>query len=142
MNYTKLLPEVRADTKEFWEGCKQHEFRVPKCRKCGTHRFPPRPMCHNCNSTEADWIKVSGNGEIHSWIVVRDSMYRPARPGFKEDIPYIVALADFPQAGNIRLLSNMVDCKPDDMHIGMRVKVIFDDVTDVISLPKFKQAEV
>lgn len=138
MSYAKLLPEVRPDTIEFWNACRKHEFKVQKCKKCGTCRFPPRPMCHSCNSVEAEWVKVDGNGQIYSWIVVRESAYRPVRPGFKEDVPYIVALADFPQAGNIRLLSNMVDCRPDELSVGMPVKVVFDDITGEISLPKFK----
>jgi uncharacterized OB-fold protein len=36
--------------------------------------------------------------------------------------------------------TNIIGCPPDDVRIGMPVEVAFDDVTDRITLAKFKPA--
>jgi hypothetical protein len=38
-------------------------------------------------------------------------------------------------------MSNIVECKNNDLHIGMRVEVVFENVTEEVALPKFKPAE-
>jgi uncharacterized protein len=37
-------------------------------------------------------------------------------------------------------MTNVVGCAPDAVRIGMRVEVVFDDVTTEITLPKFRPA--
>ena len=135
--YQKPLPRVSERTKEFWEGCKRHELRVQKCSDCGQYRFPPLFMCPKCNSVNAEWSKVSGKGKIYSFIIPHRAApgELPAR-GF--DYPYAVVLVELPDAGGVRIASNMVDCDLNDIKIGMPVEVVFDDVTDEITLPKFK----
>jgi uncharacterized OB-fold protein len=95
-------------------------------------------MCHECNSTNIEWVKVSGKGNVHSWIVVRDSSYRPLHPGFAKDRPYAILLVELPDAGGVHMISNIVGCNPEDLKIGMLVEVAFEDVTDEITLPKFR----
>jgi len=36
------------------------------------------------------------------------------------------------------MVSNLIDCPAEGIRIGMPVQVIFDDVTDTVSLPKFR----
>jgi uncharacterized OB-fold protein len=38
----------------------------------------------------------------------------------------------------VRLLSEMTDTAPDALRIGMPVQVVFDAVTDAVTLPKFR----
>jgi len=40
----------------------------------------------------------------------------------------------------VKMMSNVVDVDPKDVSIGMDVQVCFDDVTDEVTLPKFKPA--
>ena len=37
-----------------------------------------------------------------------------------------------------RVISNVLGVKNEDLHIGMPVEVVFEDVNDEISLPKFQ----
>lgn len=128
--YKRPLPIPDEDTKEFWEGCKRHELLFQKCEDCGTFRFPPRAICPKCMSMNFKWIKSSGSGEVYTFSIV----YQPFGPGW--DIPYTVAIIQLEE--NIRILSNIVECKPEDVKIGMKMEVCFDDVTDKITLPKFR----
>ena len=122
--HERPLPIPHLDTKGFWEGCKRHELMIQRCKECDTSRFSPRPMCPECNSTNAEWIKVSGRGNIYSWIVVRDSSHRPVHPGLVKDRPYVVVLVELLDADGIRLISNLVDCNPEDVKMGMSVEVV------------------
>ncbi|MBT5665114.1 MAG: hypothetical protein HOJ06_07225, partial [Rhodospirillaceae bacterium] len=36
------------------------------------------------------------------------------------------------------MMTNIVECDPESVKIGMAVTVVFDDVTDEVTLPKFK----
>ena len=40
----------------------------------------------------------------------------------------------------VKMMSNVVDVDPHEVSIGMDVQVVFDDVTDEVTLPKFKPA--
>ena len=60
---------------------------------------------------------------------------RPAGPAFKPDAPYVVAIIELDEGA--RMMTNIVGCPPDSVKIGQRVSVVFEDVTDEISLPKF-----
>ncbi len=55
---------------------------------------------------------------------------------FEGDVPYILALVQLEEG--IRMMSNIVQCRPEEIAIGMNVQVFFDDVTEEITLPKFR----
>ncbi len=128
--YKKPLPIPDEDTKEFWEGCKRHELLLQKCDDCGAFRFPPRILCDKCMSMNFKWVKASGKGKVYTFSII----YQPFGPGW--EVPYTVALIELEEG--VKMMSNVVECKPEDVKIGMEVEVCFDDVTDKITLPKFK----
>jgi|TARA_B100000745_G_scaffold201327_1_gene132912 hypothetical protein len=39
----------------------------------------------------------------------------------------------------VHLISNLVDCDPEEIEIGMAVEVVFEEVNAEITLPKFKR---
>jgi len=59
----------------------------------------------------------------------------PSAP-FKEDVPYVIAIIELEEG--VRMMSNIINCPPEEVKIGMEVRVVFEDVTDTISLPKFE----
>ncbi len=125
------VPGVDADTKPFWDFAKAHELRVQKCTKCGELHYPPSAFCPNCSNLDSEWVKLSGNGKVYSFVVVRRKY-----PGFENKIPYVVAIVE--TAEKIRMLSNIVECKPEDVKIDMPVQVTWEDITPEFSLPQFK----
>ena len=138
--YEKPLPRTNELTKQFWEGCKKRELLFQRCKDCGTYRFPPQLMCYKCSSINTEWSKVSGKGIVYSFII-------PCRPSPGElpargfEYPYAVVLVELSDAGRVRLASNMVDCKLEDIKIDMPVEVTFVDVTDEVTLPMFRPAK-
>lgn len=131
--YRKPLPRSTLDSREFWEGCKRHELVIQRCKDCGTYRHYPRAMCSNCNSTNIEWAKVSGKGSVYTYTVA----YPPVHPAFADEVPYAIAIVELEEG--VRMVTNVVDCKPEDIYIGMSVEVVFDEVTDQVTLPRFRR---
>ena len=40
----------------------------------------------------------------------------------------------------VKMLTNIVDCAPDQVKIGMPVEVVYEDVTPAVTLAKFRPA--
>ena len=57
-------------------------------------------------------------------------------PAFKADIPYAVAQIDL--AEGVRLTANIVECPADKLRVGLPVEVVFDRVTETLTLPRFR----
>lgn len=138
-DYAKPLPRIRPETAPFWEGCKNRELRVQRCSSCGAYRFPPQVMCRHCNSIESHWEKVGGKGTVYSFTIPsRTSPGELPAKGF--EYPFAVVLVELADAGGVRIPGNLVDCPLEEIKIGMQVEVLFDDVTDTVTLPKFRPA--
>lgn len=140
--YNKPLPRITDDTRPFWEGCKRHEIMIQRCSNCGTYRFPPRPMCSKCNSVDSEWSKVDGVGEVFSFMVVPDpnTSTGPARFWPEDEYPISVVIVELANTGGVHIVSNIVECKPESIKIGMPVSVVFQDINEQITLPMFKPA--
>ena len=130
--YTKTVPEINESTRKYWEACKAHTLLLPKCRACGEVFFFPNDFCVNCLSKDIEWIEAGGKGTVHTFSVI----YRPPSASFADNVPYVVAIIELEEGP--RMMSNVVGISPEAVRVGMRVQVVFDDITDEISLPKFR----
>jgi uncharacterized OB-fold protein len=130
---TRLRPPRAHDNGWWWEGIDRGELLIQKCSSCGTLRHPPRPMCGVCQSVDWEAIPSAGQGTVHSYTV----MHHPPIPGYEFPLP--VAVIDLEEG--TRLVSNIVGCKPEDVHIGMRVECRIENVDDEMKLPLFHPAE-
>lgn len=125
-------PDVNEDTIEYWNLLqKTKQLHVQKCKNCGTYSHPPRPVCHHCRKFELEWVQMTGKGTVYSYVIY----HRSVHPGF--EVPYEVVLVELEEG--VRIVSNMVDCEPEDIYIGMPVEVVVDQVFEDIALPKFKR---
>ena len=89
-------------------------------------------MCPFCWSRDYEWARVSGRGKVNSWVVFHQLYYE----GFKGETPYSVVQVELEEGP--RLMSNLVGVKSEEIHMGMAVEVVFDDVTEEVTLPKFR----
>jgi len=128
----KPLPDRDELSTPFWEASRRHELVLQNCQKCGSYRYPAGPFCPECLSDELEWRKVSGRGVIYTWTV----FFRAYHPAFASDLPYAVVVVELEEGP--RIISTLVDCKLTDIKIDMPVEVTFEDVSDEISLPKFR----
>ena len=132
--YEKLLPRINEMSRPYWEGAKRHELLLQKCQECGHYRYPPGETCPSCLSDKLEWVKVSGRGSVYTWTVFHQAYH----PAYKDDIPYAVVVVELEEGP--RMITNLMDCRIEDIKVGMPVEVVFDDVTEEVSLPKFRPA--
>jgi uncharacterized OB-fold protein len=130
-DYKKPIPAITPDMQPFFAAAKRHELVVQRCRQCGTHRFPAREICSTCLARDAEWVKVSGAGEVFSYNV----MHQVYHPGFAGEVPYAVVVVKLKEGAKMN--SNLLGVAPHDIKIGMGVQVVFEDISDEVTLPKF-----
>jgi uncharacterized OB-fold protein/acyl dehydratase len=123
-------PGITRDNAFWWEGVKAGKLRIQRCGGCGTLRHPPRPMCPRCQSLDWDTVESSGKGVVYSFVV----SHYPQVPAF--DYPLAIGLIELEEG--TRLVSNVIDIDPADVHVGMPVEVVFEAVDDDWTLPLFR----
>lgn len=122
MPWTGPVPIPDIDSAAFWEGLSQHRLLIMRCDECGFWIHTPLAGCPRCLSSNVSAQEVSGRGVIYSFTVVN----REFAPGIKP--PYVAAYVDLVEQDALRLLTNMVNVRIGDLHIGMPVQVRFCDI--------------
>ena len=141
MSEELLLPPLNEETAPFWEGARNGELRVQQCAETGRLIFPPRPMSPWGPHSEPTWTTVSGRGTIWSFVVP----HPPLLPQFAKLAPYNVILVALDEDPTIRLVGNLVareggainEVDPATIEIGAPVRVVFERLSDEISLPRW-----
>ena len=134
----KPLPAITTEAKPFWEAAAQNKLVVQRCLNCHAYVWTPRPACYECGGEELEWKDVSGKGTVYSFTVIRQVVGRAASKAFEPDVPYVVAWVDLEEGP--RMISNVIGCPVEDVKIGMKVSVVFEQQSPDIWLPKFKPA--
>jgi len=131
----KALPSPTPETAPFWDGCKQHELRIQFCTDCQAYFFYPRIFCPRCLSDAVECRTVSGNGTLLTYVLSA----RPA-PGFEDELPYAIAIVRLDEGPHLMTNIVNVEMTPENLPVGLPVSVVFDDINDAITLPKFQPA--
>jgi uncharacterized OB-fold protein len=127
----KPVPRPAPESVPYWQAARAHRLELPCCNACGKFWFPPSQSCPHCLAADFAWTRVSGVGKVFSFV----TFHRVYHPAFAQDVPYVVALVEL--AEGPRLLSNIVGVSPEAVSCDMPVKVVFDDVAEGVSVPKF-----
>lgn len=135
MDLTELmkrpLPKLdEPDTGPFWEAARRHELVYQECDDCGEIVFFPRSHCTACLSRSLSWKASVGAGAIYTFSVVRINRH----PAYSGMVPYVVAWVDLDEG--FRMMTHIVDVAPEDITVGARVEVRWQDL-DEVTLPVF-----
>ena len=130
----KPLPAITDLTRPFWTAAKHGKLVLQKCQKCATFNFHPKPWCIECGSRDLKWTDAKPFGTVYSYTV----SYSVAMnyPGWEADLPLILCLVDLDDGA--RMYAQVTGCKPEDIAIGMRLEVHFEDISDEAGIPKFR----
>lgn len=124
------LPAIDGDSRPYWQGTAQGELRIQRCAACQRHVFYPRAICPHCGSDQLAWITTAGEGVIYSFTVVHQA-YGP----FAAQLPFVVALVDLVEG--VRMMTRITGSPPAAVRIGQRVRVVYERITDDVTLPYF-----
>jgi uncharacterized protein len=120
-------PIVNVETRPFWDAARAGRFLLPTCTACGKPHWYPRAICPFCDNGAIEWREASGRGAIHTFSVMRR---------VKE--PYAIAYVTLAEGPT--MMTNIVDCDLDALHIGQPVAVVFAPTEDGPPVPMFKPA--
>ena len=128
----RVLPEPDDTTRFYWEAAKRGELAIQRCRACKTFVHPPRSECPRCASSDLGPERVSGRGAVHSFTIGHH-----AASGVPT--PFALVLVELDEQKDLRVLANLLDCPLDQIRIGMRVAVTFEEVGGGVTLPQFRR---
>ena len=131
------LPDTKDwNTREWWDHVKRHELVIQRCKACGAFRHTPVPICSQCRSFDYEWHPVRGKGVVYSYTIA----YHPPSPAMKDLVPYNVVVVELPDAGNVRIVGNLLDVPNEEIRVGLPVEVTFEDVNEEVTLPQWRRA--
>ena len=117
-------PEITGHAEPFWAAARDGRLVIQRCPACGHVQHYPRPWCTNCLHDAPEFVESSGEGTIYTFTVIR----RSAVPAFAARVPYVLAFVDLDEG--VRMVTNIVECDPDSVRIGQRVRARFEPIDD------------
>jgi hypothetical protein len=124
---------VTAVTDPFWRATAAGRLLLQRCDTCGTVIWYPRGFCPDCGGSATSWEQATGRGTVYSFTVTRRGQGQ-----WRDAGPYVLAYVELDEGP--RLMTNIVDCDVDDVHVGQRVDVVFHDTGEGTALPRFRPA--
>ncbi len=124
-----LYPNIAVYAKDYWEGLKKRKLQAQKCNKCGEVFFPPRARCPKCLSKDLGWVELSGRGELYSWSEIH-------MPPLALEKPYVLGIIDLEE--RVGRIITRIDAKPEELKIGMKMKIDYVDVAEDLTLCTFE----
>lgn len=110
----------------FWAGLREERILLQRCRSCNAWQWGPEWICHRCHGDELAFEAVPGEGTIYSY----ERVWHPVHPALKGHGPYVVVLVSLPQAGDVRLVGNLLGDAQQPVSIGAPVSAVFEHHND------------
>ncbi|MGQ0501246.1 MAG: Zn-ribbon domain-containing OB-fold protein [Panacagrimonas sp.] len=130
----KPVPEVSEAARPYWEAAQRGELVFQRCRGTGKPFLYPRHWSPFDFSADPTWEKASGRGTVYSYTIV----HQPPYAAFKADCPYVMAIVQLEEGP--RLMTNILNCDPATVKIGMAVKLCFETRAGGFRIPQFEPA--
>ena len=133
----KPKPISQPESDKYWNGLKNNEIWIQKCKTTNNYQFYPRDHCINCTINDIEWVKVIAEATLFSFAIV----FLAPIPVFAEDVPYINALIKLKEGPIIP--TNLVNINPDPekIKIGMKLKPVFEKIDETLTLLKFEPSK-
>ena len=111
-------PISNPENTVFLEAAQDNQLLLKYCNACKEAHFYPRTICPHCGGDDTTWVKSDGLGEIYSYTVMRRGVA----------VPFAMAYVRLQEG--ISMLTHLTNCDFDSIHIGQKVKVIFQETED------------
>ena len=131
----KPIPEADELWQPFFDGARNGTLMVQRCQACEAHLAPGTARCTECWSESLVWVQASGQGTLFSYSIV----HHIGHPGFRDEVPYVIAVVELEEGP--RLNTNILRGDDTELKVGIPVEVVFEALSEEISIPKFRPAE-
>jgi uncharacterized OB-fold protein len=113
----------RNSDEPFWVGAKDDRLLIQKCGSCGYLRWPPGPLCTECQSADTTWTEVRPEGVLETYA----TYHRALDQSFKNDVPYTIGLIHL--CDGPRLFGKITD-PAERLAVGQRLRASFEALKD------------
>lgn len=117
----------------FWQAAREGRFLVHRCGVC-QRSYWPASLCTLHGNADMHWVEASGRGEVYTYTIVHHA-YTPA---MRDKTPFVVAVVKLEEGPFFH--TNILDCPPDAVTVGLPVEVAIDPAGEGLTLPKFRPA--
>jgi uncharacterized OB-fold protein len=132
-----VVPGMTELTAPYWAAAREGRLVVQECRSCRQVWHPPLPRCPHCHAADPGWRPVSGDGAVYTYTVVRHATHY----AFAGQVPYVLAIVELAEGPRlVTALLGIEPGRPDQVRVGLPVRVTFREVTDGVTLPYFEPA--
>jgi uncharacterized OB-fold protein len=129
---TESLPEFAG----FFENARAGRLAFPYCQDCGRFHWYPMPRCPHCRGSRLEWRHVSGQGKLYSFTRI----VHPFDASRAAELPYVIGLVVFDDAPGVRLVTNIVGTKADQLQVGQTVLPVFRTDKNGAAVVEFRAA--
>jgi len=128
----RVIPRLTDWNRAFWTGGANGQLLIQRCERCRRWVHPPAAACPACDGgVRAE--PVSGFGTVFSFTVNVHQFHPDVPP------PNLIAIVELDEQEDLRLVTNIVGCEPDDLRCGLAVRVLFERHGEVF-YPVFEPA--
>jgi uncharacterized OB-fold protein len=133
---TRPIPVPNEWTKPFWDAAKRGVLELQRCQACGHFQHPPYATCTQCVATHLKFEPVRGEGTIYAYTI----MYHTGDKRFAAAVPYASIIVELDDAPGALMAGNLLEAEYTEAKVGRRVEVVFEKLSDDITLPQFRLA--
>lgn len=129
---SKPIPVPTPTTQPYWDGTARDELWIQRCVTTGKTFTYPRRWSPFVVGGEVEWIKASGRGRLHSYVITH-----LAGPGYRDDLPYVIAVVELEEGPKV--IANLVDvdATPEALPLDIALRVTFTERGDQ-KIPQFR----
>jgi hypothetical protein len=120
----RIVPPLDDLNRTFWTSGASGVLQITRCQSCRRWVFPLSDTCSACGGSTA-YEDTSGKGTVYTHTT-NNHPYNPAVP-----VPYNISIVELAEQEGLRFTTNVVGCPPGDVHIGMSVRVQFEQHGEV-----------
>jgi uncharacterized OB-fold protein len=129
----RMAPAVSALTEGYWRAAQERRLAIQRCRTCRRFVHFPEWRCPFCQGRKLEFEQVSGYGRVDTFTIV----HRTVAPGFADRTPYVLAWVELAEQPGLRAFGNVVACPPQEVYIGLPVRVCFEEISGFGLVPNF-----
>lgn len=130
----RVLPAIDDANEHFWQGGREGRLQFLRCQDCATWIHPTSPRCPSCLGKVLEVEAASGRATLLTYTL----NHQPWVPS--PDHPYAIAIVELEEQEGLRLMTNLVHLRNEDIAIGMALQVCFENHDDVW-FPLFEPAD-